>query len=238
VYEDEHLLVVNKPPQINVYPTRRHRAGSLIELVHQRERDSESPGVPPSPCHRLDRETSGLLLFSKTREMRVELQRQFEEREVGKCYLALVEGDLAEEQGCIDKPIERDPDSKVEIRGRAVAGGSGQPAVTRWRVRERLDGRTLVELRPETGRQHQLRIHLAALGYPIVGDKLYLGGDDLFLRWLEDALTPEDEERLGLSRQALHASSLTFVHPVSGKTTLEAPLWEDMERLLTRTPSR
>jgi 23S rRNA pseudouridine1911/1915/1917 synthase len=235
VYEDEHLLAVNKPPQLNVYPTRRHRAGSLIELVHQRERDSESPGIPPSPCHRLDRETSGLLLFSRNRPTRVELQRQFEEREVEKSYLALVEGEIEGDEGCIDRPIERDTESKVEIRGRAVEGGGGQPAVTRWRVRERLEGRTLVELFPETGRQHQLRIHLATLGHPIVGDKLYLGGDDVFLRWLEDALTPEDEERLGLSHQALHAARLTFVHPESGKTTLEAPLWEDMETLLARS---
>lgn len=233
VFEDEHLLAVNKPPQLNVYPTRRHRAGSLIELVHERARGGSGDGEPPTPCHRLDRETSGLLLFGKGLTAREGIQRQFEERRVEKAYLAVVVGGPAEDEGRIDGPIEPDTGSSVEIKMRSLPGGGGQPAETAWRVRERLGDRALVELRPRTGRQHQLRVHMAALGCPIVGDKLYLGGDEVFLRSLEGPLAESDLEALGLARQALHAWKLHLRHPVTGEPlTLEAPLWADIAELV------
>ncbi len=238
LHEDDQLVGVSKPPLLNVYPTRRHRAGSLIELIHERRRlgpagRKAERGVPPTPCHRLDRETSGLLLFANGRQARDHLQQQFETRTVEKSYLAVVVGAVAGDRGRIELPIERDPESAVEIRARAREGGAGKRAVTRWRVRQRLDGKTLVELRPETGRQHQLRVHMAALGHPIVGDKLYLGGDELFLRSLEGELPAADLEALGLYRQALHAWSLRFVHPRTGEALrLEAPLWPDIAALL------
>ena len=107
--------------------------------------------------------------------------------------------------------------------------GSGSTATTDWRVRARLRGRTLLELRPRTGRQHQLRVHLAKIGHPIVGDKLYLGGDELFLRSLEGPLGERDLERLGMERQALHAWRMDLEHPVTGKRLrIEAPLWPDL----------
>ncbi len=238
VHEDAWIVAVNKPPLLNVYPTRRHRAGSLIELLHERDRlapgrSRESRREPPSPCHRLDRETSGLILFARGREARDHLQQQFEARTVRKTYLAAVTGDLIGEEGRIDLAIEPDRDSPVEIKARARAGGDGKPALTHWRVRERLGGRTLVELIPESGRQHQLRVHMAALGHPIVGDKLYLGGDEVFLRSLDGELPAAERRALGLERQALHAWRLSFVHPGSGKTMeLEAPLWPDLAALL------
>lgn len=232
IFEDQDLLAVNKPPHLNVYPSRRHRAGSLIELVHEAHRSRHGPSdYSPTLCHRLDRETSGLVLFARNRAARAEISRQLEEREVVKIYLALVVGEITEEEGRVELPLGRDSSSKVEIK--SVITDSGQAAATRWRVIRHLDERTLLELTPETGRQHQIRAHCAAIGHPIVGDKLYLGGDDLFLDSLERPLSDDEMGALGLDRQALHAWKLALTHPTSGEPLeLEAPLWPDMSGLL------
>ncbi len=231
VFEDDFLLAVDKPPHVSVYPTRRHRAGSLIERVHRRchERGGRD-APPPTLCHRLDRETSGLVLFAKDAATRAAIGRLFEERRLEKVYLALVEGEPEGEEGRIELPLGPAAGSRVEIR--VGARVDGQPAATSWRVRRRLGGRALLELSPETGRQHQLRAHLAALGHPIVGDKLYLGGDETFLRSLEGGLPEDDRRRLGLDRQALHCWRLRFEHPATAEPLdLEAPLPADLERL-------
>jgi RluA family pseudouridine synthase len=229
VFEDDDLLAVNKPPEVSLYPTRRHRTGSLIELVHRAR--SRRMGAPPSPCHRLDRDTSGLLLFAKNLPARAHLGRQFEERTVRKTYLAVVAGSIGDECGEIDLSLGRDPSSRVEIRMAPRAGG--RPARTRWKVIFRGVGRTLVELSPESGRQHQLRAHLAAIGHPILGDKLYLGGDALFLASLERELTAEEIASLGHGRQALHAWRLELEHPRDGHgVVVEAPLWPDLALLV------
>lgn len=233
LHEDEHLLAVEKPAQMNVYPTRRHLGGSLTELLHRRHRGLGLPGAPPSPCHRLDRETSGVVLYAKDRGTRAAIGRQFEDRTVEKTYLALVAGLPRGDEGSIDLPLGRDLASRVEIRQGVRRDGAGQPALTRWRVRARYPagagtpasrastwsaGCALLELRPETGRQHQLRAHLAAIGHPILGDKLYLGGDELFLASLERALRAEEVAALGGSeRLALHAWRLALRHPATGE---------------------
>lgn len=233
IFEDEDLLAVSKPPHLNVYPSRRHRSGSLIELVHEAHRLRHGPtGYAPTLCHRLDRETSGLVLFAKNRASRAEISRQLEEREIIKTYVALVVGVLRDDEGRIDLPLGRDDSTKVEIK--TVVTEAGQPAATRWKVSHRLSGRTLLELSPETGRQHQLRAHCAAIGHPIVGDKLYLGGEALFLESLDGPLSEEEITSLGLDRQALHAWKLAFCHPATGEEIqLESPLWPDIAQLVS-----
>lgn len=234
LYEDDHILAVDKPPHLSVYPSRRHRTGSLIEHVHARHREQNGESqYSPTLCHRLDRETSGLVLFAKDRIARANLSFQFEKREVNKTYLALVVGEMSTEKGRIELPIGPDRNSSVEIKKGVCRPPAGQPASTVWKVRRRLTGRTLVELRPETGRQHQLRVHMAAIGHPILGDKLYLGGDDLFLSCLEGTVIVEEDEILGLGRQALHAWRLELTHPATGEgLRLEAPLRSDISDLL------
>jgi 23S rRNA pseudouridine1911/1915/1917 synthase len=220
---------VNKPPRMSLYPTRRHLGGSLTELVHRRHRALGLAGSPPSPCHRLDRETSGLVLFAKDRATRAHIGRQFEERTVEKTYLAMVRGVPAEDEGVIDLPLGRDLLSKVEIKQGPRLDGGGLAARTRWRVLERFESaappRALLELRPETGRQHQLRAHLAAIGHPILGDKLYLGGDDLFLISLDRDLSAVELEQVGgLGRLALHAAALVVeLPPGNGPVRIAAP---------------
>ena len=229
LYEDQHLLAVTKPPRMNLYPTRRHLGGSLTELVHRRHRALGHGGSPPSPCHRLDRETSGVVLFAKDRSTRADVGRQFEARTVEKTYLALVAGVPASDEGAIDLPLGRDLASRVEIKQGPRLDGGGLEARTRWRVRGRFGDagapRSLLELSPETGRQHQLRAHLASIGHPILGDKLYLGGDDLFLASLERDLEPAEVAALGgVDRLALHALRLSLRHPLSGRSIeLESP---------------
>ena len=267
LYEDEHLLAVDKPPRMNVYPTRRHLGGSLTELVHRRHCALGLAGAPPSPCHRLDRETSGIVLYAKDRETRADIGRQFEERAVEKTYLAVIAGAPSEDEGTIDQPLGRDLSSRVEIKQGPRLDGGGVEARTRFKVRARwgfepvhhrslADGlvtaraqaaspaelaplaspglcSALLELHPETGRQHQLRAHLAAIGHPILGDRLYLGGDDLFLASLDRPLTPAELAALGgLDRLALHAWRLAFRHPATGaRLTVESPApegwWRD-----------
>ncbi len=235
VFEDDHLLAVCKPPHLNVYPSRRHRGPSLVELVHRRHHELfGAPVYAPALCHRLDRETSGLVVFAKNRSARAALGLQFEERRVTKTYLAVVTGTVEEREGVIDLPLGPATGSRVETKVGVCSPPAGAPAHTRWRRIQRMGGRTLVELSPRTGRRHQLRVHMAAIGHPIVGDKLYLGGDEIFLRSLEGPLTPADRARLGLDRQALHAWRLELTHPGDGDgrlLQLEAPLWPDVVAL-------
>jgi 23S rRNA pseudouridine1911/1915/1917 synthase len=229
VFEDARLLVVSKPPGVSVYPSRRHRTGSLLERVHRQQR-AAGGGAPPSPCHRLDRETSGLFLLAKDVEARAAIGRQFEERSVRKTYLAWVRGVPPQDEGRIDRPLGPDATSRIELKRGVCADGRGQRAVTGWRVRERRADCALLELSPETGRQHQLRAHLAAIGHPILGDKLYLGGDDLFLASLERDLRADERAELGADRLCLHAWRLALRHPERARPmTLQAPAGPDLE---------
>jgi len=233
LFEDEWVLGVDKPPGVSVHPSKGHLTGSLIHRIHEAWRAAGARGEVPHLCHRLDRDTSGVVLAAKDLLARSRLGRQFEKRTIEKTYLAVVSGVVAGNEGEIDLPLGHALTSPVRLKMAVRHDAAAQPARTNWRVVRRLSGRTLLELRPRTGRQHQLRVHLAAIGHPILGDKLYLGGEEVFLRALNEDLTEEDRRLLVHGRQALHAFRLTFEHPYTGRrTTLEAPLAADLQTLL------
>jgi len=235
LYEDRYLLAVNKPPHISVHPSRGHLTGSLIHLIHERHRSlyGETEDMP-TLCHRLDRETSGVLLTAKDQVSRTRVGRQFEAREIDKTYQALVVGEIEGESGVMDQPLGKALDSEVRLKMGVRTDDDGLASRTEWRVLRRLPGYTLVELRPLTGRQHQLRVHLAELGHPIVGDKLYMGDEQIFIRSVSEGLTQADRDFLEMDRQALHNWKLAIQHPFTGeKLELEAPLFCDIDERVT-----
>jgi 23S rRNA pseudouridine1911/1915/1917 synthase len=213
VHEDAHVLVIDKPPGLVVHPGSGNRRGTLQNALL-----AHAPELAPVPrsgiVHRLDKDTSGLLVVARTLEAHADLVRQLKARTVRREYLALVHGTLARD-GVVDAPIGRHPTARTRM---AVVAG-GKPAFTRYAVRERLPGLTLLACRLETGRTHQIRVHLASIGHPIVGDRVYGGRRAATL----------------FHRQALHAWRLAFVHPGSGlEVAFESPLPEDMAGLLAR----
>ena len=211
VFEDEAIYAINKPPGLPVHPSASYHRNTVSYILQERFGYADAPVI----THRLDRETSGLLLCAKTREHERTLKYAFETRNMQKTYLAIVRGELKDERGTIDMPMAR-PDRGLHVL--MVVRKDGLPAVTDYRVRARLAGHSLLELSPRTGRQHQLRVHLSELGHPIVGDKLYGPEREApFLETIDNGgkLTPELIERLGHSRHALHAFSLTLSHPIT-----------------------
>ena len=219
LYEDAQLLAVDKPPGMVVHPAPGARRGTLVNaLIHRLGHlegvgEAERPGI----VHRLDRDTSGVLLVARTTATLEALARQFRERTIEKRYLAIVRGHVARAAGTIDRPIGRHPHERKRM---SVRSRRGRAAVTRWTVLERLLGATFLELAPETGRTHQLRVHLAALGHPILGDRVYGG------RATRGA-APAAE------RQALHAAEIRFAHPVTGvRVVVRSPLPADLVALL------
>ena len=229
LYEDRWVVAVNKPPGIAVHP-----AGRILDrtvITEFRRRCAGAGGIDPADiklCHRLDLETSGVLLLSRDPVSMPEFAASFEQRRAHKEYLALVHGAMRDEEGLIDLPIGPARDSAVHLK-RAVRPRTGRPARTGFRVERRFRDFTLVRLILFTGRHHQIRVHLAARGHPIVGDKLYGEDETVFLRYLDGALTDADRRRLILPRQALHAAGLRVPHPRLGRDLcVEAPLFPDM----------
>jgi len=210
VHEDEDLLVVDKPPGLVVHPGTGNWAGTLLNAVLH-----HAPQVKHLPragiVHRLDKETSGLLVVAKTESAQLDLVRQLQGRTVKRTYLALVRGRM-NAGGTVDKPIGRHPVQRTRM---AVVAG-GKTAVTHYRVRESFPAHTLLECDLETGRTHQIRVHLAAIGHPLEGDAQYAG---------------RGERRL--PRQALHAWKLAFRHPRTGAMArFESPVPADLLELL------
>ena len=200
LFEDEAMVVVDKPAGLPVHPSASYHRNTLTYLL--RERYGEHS---PQLAHRLDRETSGVLVCARTLDDERAIKGCFERREVHKTYLAIVVGDVSDEVARIELPIGRPEEGLhllMEVRD------DGSPARTRVEVVARAPGHTLLALHPETGRQHQLRVHVAAIGHPIVGDKLYGPDEQIFLRHIEDGITDDDRALLGHMRHALHAIEL------------------------------
>jgi 23S rRNA pseudouridine1911/1915/1917 synthase len=230
LYEDPWIVCVHKPAGMTSHPAGRFLYGTLISILASRYR-SEDPekDVIPHLCHRLDRETSGVVVCSKSDDIRHKLGKQFEGREINKTYLAIVEGETEADDGVIDLAIGRDTSTPVQVKMGVVRHG-GQHALTRWRALERARGFTLVECKPLTGRQHQIRVHLAAIGHPIVGDKLYGPDERCFTAFIDGQLSADAKKALRMDRHALHAHAIEFEHPAKKeRMTVVAPLAADME---------
>ncbi len=222
IYEDADVLVINKPAGMVVHPAAGHASGTLVNAILAHVPDLAGIGgeLRPGIVHRLDKETSGLILIAKNDVSLRKLQLQFKHRLVSKIYLALVEGKLSPERGRIDMPIGRDPRERKRM---AVSPRHGRPAQTDYRVLEVLGDYTLIEARPLTGRTHQIRVHLAAVGHPVVGDPVY----------------GRRKRKLPLERQFLHAWRLSFELPSTGEpVTFTAPLPEDLRSVLAMLGSR
>jgi 23S rRNA pseudouridine1911/1915/1917 synthase len=218
VYEDSDILVVNKPAGMVVHPAFGHDSGTLVNAVLARCPDLSGVGgeLRPGIVHRLDKDTSGLIVVAKGDAALRDLQAQFKGREVQKAYLALAEGQVSPPTGSIDAPIGRDPRARKKM---AVIQRGGRESQTEYRVLETYDEHTLVEAHPLTGRTHQIRIHLAFIGHPIVGDPVY----------------GFRKQRVKAPRLFLHAARLAFRLPATGeRREFESPLPDDLARVLER----
>jgi 23S rRNA pseudouridine1911/1915/1917 synthase len=227
VYEDDAIVAIDKPAGLPMHPSATYHKKTLTYLL--RERFGEDA---PQIAHRLDRETSGLVICGRTRAAERDLKISFENRRVSKRYLAIVRGVMPDDEGRIDLELDRAREG-LHLLMEVTPRGEGYPSVTRYRVVARREDATLVLLAPESGRQHQLRVHLNAIGFPIIGDKLYgAEGCQPFLDYIEAGMTDELRRRLGHDRHALHAYELDFTHPSKGEpVTLRAPLADDLVAL-------
>ena len=215
VFEDDDILIINKQPGLIVHPTKGHPSGTVANaLMHYMEKTGQSFKI--RFVNRLDMDTSGLLVIAKNAYCQNDYTRQMKENLVEKRYISIVKGIIEPDSGVIELPIGR-PDPENVRRG---VMENGAPSVTHYKVLERFPkrGYTLVELLLETGRTHQIRVHMSHIGHPVLGDWLY-GGDNILL----------------IERQALHAARLTFTHPITKKELqLEAPIPDDMKQALEK----
>ncbi|QDT65695.1 RluA family pseudouridine synthase [Calycomorphotria hydatis] len=230
LYEDGHLVIINKPHGLIVHPGRGNYSGTLASgLQFHFDQLSDAAGeLRPGIVHRLDRDTSGVLVVAKNNQIHHQLSAQFEQRTVQKEYCAIVWGEVEFDSDWIETHIRVHPKQreKMQVCG---PGGEAREAITFFEVLERFPGFSYVKLTLKTGRTHQLRVHMQHLGHSIVADKMY-GGHAMLLR-KELGLEPADKALI--KRQALHARKLTVTHPVTGEPlTAEAPIPEDMQRTL------
>ena len=231
VYEDEAFLVVNKAAGMVVHPAYGHTHSTLVNalLHHCKGLNQFNDPLRPGIVHRLDKDTSGLMIVAKREDSHAMLSRQLAERRIKRGYTGLVWGRFAESSGTVDAPIGRHP--RYRQRMAVVKEGRSRRAVTHFRVRVSMEDGTLLTLALETGRTHQIRVHLAHLGHPVIGDPVYGGRIKRLAR-----VAPRRRPRLrrmldALQRQALHASELEFIHPYSGQPHFfSAPVPEDIQR--------
>lgn len=230
LYQDSDLIVINKPAGMVVHPAAGHHSGTLVNalLHHCRDLSGISGELRPGIVHRLDKDTSGVMVAAKNDAAHQELSRQFKLHSISRRYVALVCGLFQNDTGTIDSPLGRHPVNRKKMSG---IGRTGRRAVTHWQVLKRYDRDriTLVELALETGRTHQIRVHLSEMNRPILGDPVYSRPGRI------NALADTGLRRLAgqLGRQALHARLLGFTHPATGEDlNFEAPLPDDMQRIV------
>ena len=222
VYEDNDIIVVNKPKGMVVHPANGNPDGTLVNAILAICKDSLSGiggEIRPGIVHRLDKDTSGLLIVAKNDVAHIKMSKQIHEREVIKKYIALVKGVVAENEATIDLPIAR----STKDRKKMAVDPKGKNAVTHFKVLKRYDKYTLLELKIDTGRTHQIRVHMSYIGHPVVGDGVYSSGKNEF----------------NVEGQMLHARYLEFRHPITGKELrLEAPIPEYFEEVLKDLKNR
>ncbi len=226
IFEDEHLLVVDKPAGLVVHPAAGNRDGTLVNaLLHHCGRSLSGIGgiARPGIVHRIDKDTSGLLVVAKTDAAHEGLARQFAAHSIERRYLAIVTGVPTNAEGSIEAPLARSSANRKKIA--IVESGRGKRAVTHWRRLKPLSGAALVECRLETGRTHQVRVHMAAIGHPLVGDPVYGRSSKAHRELLKN---------IDFHRQALHAAKLGFVHPASQRRlSFDSTMPPDMQELFT-----
>ena len=226
VYEDEHLLVIDKPAGLVVHPAAGNRDGTLVNaLLHHCGGSLSGIGgvARPGIVHRIDKDTSGLLVVAKHDKAHEGLAKQFAAHSIDRRYLAIVSGVPRQSEGTVDAPLARSPQNRKKIA--IVSAGKGKRAVTHWKRLELLRDAALVECRLETGRTHQVRVHMASIGHPLVGDPVYGRGKTAHRKLLN---------QLDFKRQALHAAHLGFIHPVTkGRLSFDSALPSDMQELFT-----
>jgi len=231
IYEDDQIIVVNKQANLIVHPARGNTHGTLVNgLVYYANQLSTTAGrVRPGIVHRLDKNTTGVLIVAKTDTAHWKLARQFHDRTTKKTYLAVVHGTLELNADCINKPLGTHPKVREKY---AIRPKTGKEAITYYQVLEEFRGFSLVKLMPKTGRTHQLRIHMSYIQHPIVADDMY--GGKMVYHWQIEDRDPAPEEPL-MSRPALHAWKLQIKHPISGKMMeFEATLPDDIQKLIDK----
>ena len=218
LYEDKWFLIVDKPVGLVVHPAVGHFSGTLVNalLAHGAKLSSVAGAFKPGIVHRLDKDTSGLMVVAKDDQTHRHLSQQFAARQVSRVYLAIVQGVVRQSEGTIEAPIGRHP---IHRQRMSVRSDAGREAITRYRVLKRFARASYIELLPQTGRTHQLRVHLAHIGHPILGDLRYGAA-------------------AGFPRQALHAHRLGFIHPAKGKAVeFTSPFPRDLQGALKKLAS-
>ena len=231
LFEDCHLIVINKPPGLVVHPAAGHSSGTLVNGILHHCPDLEGIGgeMRPGIVHRLDKDTSGVIVVAKSARVLADLSAQFKSRRVAKQYLALVHGVPDRDRGTIDLPVGRHPKDRKKM---STASPRGREALTLWRVKEEYQGAALLEIDLKTGRTHQIRVHCQSMGHPLLGETVY--GSRNMRAHPAKGNAVLDAALQGIQRQMLHAFRLRLVHPISAEDLqFQAPVPPDMNAAIT-----